>query len=286
MQRATPDGGLLSWRLTLGGSHDGLVPFLIDWLDSPHPSTTTPRGATLVALRGEHPDAAAVVAAHRALGWTMEVREGPVAALVATIDAPERPARAALTRPPASRPGGRAEMRRCGPASSSSAASRCPTPGRAARLHRSALQPGGDVASDRAAGRPRRRLRAAGLRRLLADRAPLPARGLRGRAQRDPLRRHARGADLPHPHRHDVQHRPPVAPAAAGRGLRLPPQRLRRAGALRGGPGHGAPGGARRSAPASAPSTTPTRPPPTGSTASSSTRPIEVIRTAFENERF
>ena len=47
------------------------------------------------------------------------------------------------------------------------------------------------MASDRAAGRPRCRLRAAGLRRLLADRAPLPARGLRGRAQRDPVRRHA-----------------------------------------------------------------------------------------------
>ena len=66
MQRATPDGGLLSWRLTLGGSHDGLVPFLIDWLDSPHPSTTTPTGATLVALRGEHPDPASVRAAHAA----------------------------------------------------------------------------------------------------------------------------------------------------------------------------------------------------------------------------
>jgi len=92
MQRATPDGGLLSWRLTRGnggdGNADGLVPFLIDWLDSPHPSTTTPRGATLVALRGEHPDPAAVVAAHGALGWRMEVREGPAPALVATIEGP------------------------------------------------------------------------------------------------------------------------------------------------------------------------------------------------------
>jgi Glyoxalase-like domain len=88
MQRATPDGGLLSWRLTAGGSHDGLVPFLIDWLDSPHPSTTTPRGATLVALRGEHPDPDAVLAAHRALGWSMDVGAAPAPALVATIDTP------------------------------------------------------------------------------------------------------------------------------------------------------------------------------------------------------
>jgi hypothetical protein len=88
MQRATPDGGLLSWKLTLGTSHDGLVPFLIDWLDSPHPSTTTPTGATLVALRAEHPDPAPVIAAHRALGWEMDVTRGPVPALFATIDTP------------------------------------------------------------------------------------------------------------------------------------------------------------------------------------------------------
>jgi hypothetical protein len=89
MQRATPDGGLLSWRLTLGGSHDGLVPFLIDWLGSPHPSTTTPRGATLVGLRGEHPDPEAVRAAHRALGWEMVVSQADIPALVATIDTPK-----------------------------------------------------------------------------------------------------------------------------------------------------------------------------------------------------
>jgi hypothetical protein len=88
MQRATPDGGLLSWRLTLGRSHDGLVPFVIDWLDSPHPSTTTPTGATLVALRAEHPDPASVIAAHQALGWAMDVSRGPAPALIATIETP------------------------------------------------------------------------------------------------------------------------------------------------------------------------------------------------------
>jgi hypothetical protein len=88
MQRATPDGGLLSWRLTLGGSHVGLVPFLIDRMGSPHPSTTTPSGATLLGLRGEHPDPAAVEAAHRALGWSMEVTRAATPALIATIDTP------------------------------------------------------------------------------------------------------------------------------------------------------------------------------------------------------
>lgn len=58
MQRARPDGVLLRWELA---SHaeipdGGAVPFLIDWLDSPHPSADTPRGCTLIALEVRHPE--------------------------------------------------------------------------------------------------------------------------------------------------------------------------------------------------------------------------------------
>jgi hypothetical protein len=88
MQRATPEGGLLQWKLTLGGSHDGLVPFLIDWLDSPHPSTSAPGGCTLRALRGIHPEPAAVRAAWAALGFDMDLAGGAAAELVASIDTP------------------------------------------------------------------------------------------------------------------------------------------------------------------------------------------------------
>lgn len=88
MQRATPDGGLLQWRLTLGGSYDGLVPFLIDWLDSTHPSRTSPTGCRLASLRGEHPDPEAVRRAHHALGFSLKVETGPAPMLVADIDTP------------------------------------------------------------------------------------------------------------------------------------------------------------------------------------------------------
>jgi hypothetical protein len=88
MTRATPDGGLLEWELTSGPGFDGLVPFLIDWKDSPHPSATSPGGATLVGLRGEHPAPDAVRAALAALGVDLEVTEGPGPALVATLDTP------------------------------------------------------------------------------------------------------------------------------------------------------------------------------------------------------
>lgn len=88
MQRATPEGGLLTWKLTMGGSHDGLVPFLIDWLDSPHPSDNSPAGCTLKALQGIHPEPASVRQAWQALGFDMELAGGAAPELVATIDTP------------------------------------------------------------------------------------------------------------------------------------------------------------------------------------------------------
>lgn len=47
--RRKPDGELLSWRLTppLHGGHNGAIPFLIDWEDSPSPAATTQAQARL-----------------------------------------------------------------------------------------------------------------------------------------------------------------------------------------------------------------------------------------------
>jgi hypothetical protein len=90
MSRRRPDGSLLQWRLTRHDADPGrlVVPFLIDWGDSPHPSETAPAGVRLVELRGEHPDPAIVREALAALGATLAVDEGPEPALVATLDTP------------------------------------------------------------------------------------------------------------------------------------------------------------------------------------------------------
>jgi hypothetical protein len=53
MSRQRPDGVLLQWRLTfpqLASPDEGTMPFLIDWGDSPHPSTALPQGVELLAL--------------------------------------------------------------------------------------------------------------------------------------------------------------------------------------------------------------------------------------------
>jgi len=86
--RKRPDGVELSWRFTdpdalLGG---GIVPFFIDWGESPHPAKTAPQGATLVALRAEHPDPGTVSRILRVLRVDMPVARGPAPALIAVIE--------------------------------------------------------------------------------------------------------------------------------------------------------------------------------------------------------
>jgi hypothetical protein len=88
--RRRTDGILLSWRYTdprtvLG---DGIVPFFIDWGQSPHPAQTASPGGALIALRAEHPDAQRVQRLLRALGLDLHVQSGARPALVAFIETP------------------------------------------------------------------------------------------------------------------------------------------------------------------------------------------------------
>lgn len=89
-RRARPDGGELRWRLTdpqhLVG--DGLVPFLIDWGESPHPAKAAASALRLIALRAKHPEPGPIGAALAALGVPISVAQGAEPALIATIDGP------------------------------------------------------------------------------------------------------------------------------------------------------------------------------------------------------
>ncbi len=88
--RRRPDGVVLAWRYTDPNTvvADRIVPFLIDWGTSPHPSATAARGATLVDVRAEHPDADRVQKMLDALGLGLRVQKGPAPAIIATIDSP------------------------------------------------------------------------------------------------------------------------------------------------------------------------------------------------------
>jgi hypothetical protein len=86
--RRRPDGIVLAWRYTDPNTvvADRIVPFLIDWGTSPHPSATAAAGATLVAVRAEHPDPERVRQTLDVLGLDLRVQKGAAPAIVATID--------------------------------------------------------------------------------------------------------------------------------------------------------------------------------------------------------
>lgn len=90
VSRALPDGGRIEWRLTLsrdawGG---GVVPFLIDWADAPHPSRRDGSRAQLLGLSGVHPEPRRVREALAAFDFEFEVSEGAVPSLEARVRGP------------------------------------------------------------------------------------------------------------------------------------------------------------------------------------------------------
>jgi hypothetical protein len=88
--RQRPDGSTLAWRMTdpLTDREGGIVPFFIDWGDSPHPAGGAPQGCTLLRVRVAHPDAKRVSSMLRLLGLDLAAETGPVPALTARLQTP------------------------------------------------------------------------------------------------------------------------------------------------------------------------------------------------------
>ncbi|WP_404955457.1 VOC family protein [Streptomyces sp. 147326] len=92
MSRAAADGTRLTWRLTDvdAGHPSGLVPFLIDWGSSWHPTRAALPEVTLTGLVMRAPDAPEVSSRLRALGVRAAVTTGP-RRLAFTVDGPTGP---------------------------------------------------------------------------------------------------------------------------------------------------------------------------------------------------
>ncbi|MEU4657957.1 VOC family protein [Streptomyces sp. NPDC023723] len=91
MSRRRPDGTLLSWRLTDGdGAHpSGLVPFLIDWGDTAHPSAGLPV-TPLLSLSATAPDPDEIRPLLAALDTGLPLGTGPVG-FSCTVDSERGP---------------------------------------------------------------------------------------------------------------------------------------------------------------------------------------------------
>lgn len=91
MDRRTPGGELLVWRLAWADGSlpgGGVVPFLIDWGSTPHPSASAGSSVTLGGLTAEHPQPGSVHPALAALGSDLAVVEGDEPRLRAVLDTP------------------------------------------------------------------------------------------------------------------------------------------------------------------------------------------------------
>lgn len=89
-RRTNKDGTVLSWTFTDPYTRlvDGIVPFLVEWGDTPHPSKLAAPSAKLNDLWAEHPDPTLVQEMLRVLGIDLPVRVGTNAALVADLTGP------------------------------------------------------------------------------------------------------------------------------------------------------------------------------------------------------
>jgi hypothetical protein len=88
--RRQTEGVQLSWKFTAPWMPvaDGIVPFFIDWGDSPHPAVSAAKGASLVKLRAEHPEKKSVRRMLQQLKLDLPVKSGKSPALIAVIDSP------------------------------------------------------------------------------------------------------------------------------------------------------------------------------------------------------
>jgi hypothetical protein len=85
--RMRPDGIELKWKMTdpLAPRWDGIIPFFIDWGDTPHPAATSVRGGELLRMSAVHPRAKEARAILQALDLDLAVEEGKSAELIAVI---------------------------------------------------------------------------------------------------------------------------------------------------------------------------------------------------------
>jgi hypothetical protein len=92
MSRRASDGTLLTWRLTSFATDpsDRLVPFLIDWGTTPHPTTAALPTLPLHSLQAEHPDPVRIQM-RLALDMDLPVGSGQQPRLVVALQGPDGP---------------------------------------------------------------------------------------------------------------------------------------------------------------------------------------------------
>jgi hypothetical protein len=92
-QRKTPDGVLIQWSHVdfIGHGFGQFIPFALNWLDSPHPSTTSPKGAVLSGVTVEHPRADELRKIYEALGVPAKVVQAAEPVIIVHLSSDKGP---------------------------------------------------------------------------------------------------------------------------------------------------------------------------------------------------
>ncbi|MFK7803521.1 MAG: VOC family protein [Anaerolineae bacterium] len=94
--RMRSDGVLMEWALTRSAEAaagttpkgDWLIPFFIDWGQTPHPSGNNPAGCTLLEVKATHPDPEPIRQMLAAMQVNCAIEKGEQAQLIAIVDTP------------------------------------------------------------------------------------------------------------------------------------------------------------------------------------------------------
>lgn len=89
--RKKADGSVLEWgmALPLAAPLVEVLPFMIDWKDSVHPTASLPNTCQLLELRATHPNLAMVEGTLLELGIDMELKQSEEISLQATLKGPK-----------------------------------------------------------------------------------------------------------------------------------------------------------------------------------------------------
>ncbi len=88
MERVTPSGNVLAWRLSMPDAGSGTIPFLIEWAEgTTHPARAMTHKSRLTDLRLSHPDPQLTRDALAALSVDVRTVAGPLG-LLASIETP------------------------------------------------------------------------------------------------------------------------------------------------------------------------------------------------------
>ena len=86
--RRTTEGELIEWWHVdfIGHDFGQFIPFAINWKETPHPGTTSPRGAMLKGVTVEHPNNEELERIYKALGVPAEVKHAAEPRIIVHMD--------------------------------------------------------------------------------------------------------------------------------------------------------------------------------------------------------